>query len=130
MVNRTPRSEFSRLIGRERLAEAPFRECIRAQADERRALAGRLQVAALEELSAEFDVEPGPGNGLIEVRGRLAAKLTQLCVITLEPVTTTLNESFDVLYSLEGPASGPDTGSGEEDLDPDDEPAEVVGLRG
>lgn len=127
-VNQSPRPEFSRPIGRERLAEAPLKESIRATADERCALARRLELVALDGLSAEFDVMPGQGNGLLGIHGRLAATVTQLCVITLEPIKTTLNESFEVVYAFEDGAA--DACRMRAGLDPDEELPEVIGPEG
>jgi uncharacterized metal-binding protein YceD (DUF177 family) len=127
-VNKSPRPEFSRPIGRERLAEAPLKESIRATADERRALARRLELVALDGLRAEFDAMSGQGNGLLSIHGRLAATVTQLCVITLEPMKTTLNESFEMVYAFEdGPADACRMRAG---LDPNEELPEVIGPEG
>jgi hypothetical protein len=129
-VKQTPRPEFSRPIARERLAEAPFSESIAASAEERKALAGRLELEALGALRAEFDVLPEPGGGLLRVKGLLEATVTQLCVVTLEPVETTLNESFEVVYSMEQSDGDPAARSLREDLDPEEEPAEIVAAQG
>jgi len=128
-VNQSPRPEFSRPIGRERLAESPFKESIHASADEQRALAGRLELGALEGLSVEFTVTPtDQGSGLLSVHGRLEARVTQLCVITLEPIKTALNESFEVVYALEDGAE--DVCRMQADHDQDDEPVEIIGPEG
>lgn len=129
-VKQKPRPEFSRPITPERLAEAPFSESICASAEECEALVERLELRALRDLSVEFDVLRGAGEDLLEVHGRLRAEVSQLCVLTLEPVDTTLEERFEVVYSLTGPGQGAGSQAGREDFDPQETPVEVLGPEG
>jgi hypothetical protein len=129
-VKQTPCPEFSRPIGLERLAQAPFSESIRPTAEERKVLAKRLELQALKELNAEFDILVGVGEDLIEVHGRLGASVAQLCVITLEPVETTLEDRFEVVYNLAEPHRKAGQGAGQEDLDPEEAPVETLGPDG
>ena len=68
---------------------------IEADAAQRAALAAAADVVSVEALSAEVLVKPWSGEGF-SVSGRVRAKLTQTCVVTLEPIVTTVDEVIDV----------------------------------
>jgi uncharacterized metal-binding protein YceD (DUF177 family) len=90
---RAPRPEFSRPApvgtlgaGAEIVGEA--------DAAERAALARRYDVPAVRSLRFTAAARPwGPGGWRIV--GRVSAELTQTCVVTLEPVDTRFEESFE-----------------------------------
>jgi uncharacterized metal-binding protein YceD (DUF177 family) len=62
---------------------------------ERAALAVAAEAVAVEALRAELVVKPWSGDGF-SVTGRVTARLTQTCVVTLEPIATTVDEVVDV----------------------------------
>ena len=67
---------------------------------ERDALRRRLDLLALERLTAELRFEPtDEAEGAIRVSGTIQARLAQSCVVTLEPVPRTISESISVLYA-------------------------------
>ncbi|WP_333824253.1 YceD family protein [Pinisolibacter sp.] len=68
---------------------------IEADAGQRAALAEAAGIVSVEALSAEVLVRPWSGEGFA-VTGKVSAKLTQTCVVTLEPVATTVDEAIDV----------------------------------
>ena len=68
---------------------------IEADAAQRAALATAADVVSVEALAAEILVKPWSGEGF-SVTGRVRARLTQACVVTLEPVATTVDEAIDV----------------------------------
>ena len=73
---------------------------IEFDAAERKALAGRLDLLALEQLGAALRFEPADdAEGAIRVGGTIRARLAQSCVVTLEPVPRALSESISVLYA-------------------------------
>lgn len=64
---------------------------------ERAALARRYSVPAVRRLSFRAAARPwGPGGW--RVAGVVDAALTQICVVTLEPVDTVLSESFERFF--------------------------------
>lgn len=89
-----PGPELSRPLDLEALrAEGGFAATIEADAAERDALARRFGTLAVGAFSAAVEAAPwGPGGVCVE--GRAAARLTQTCVVTLEPVETALDEPF------------------------------------
>lgn len=68
---------------------------IEADAAQRAALAVAADVPSVEAFSADLLVRPWSGDGFA-VSGRVKAKLTQICVVTLEPIATTIDEEIDV----------------------------------
>ena len=68
---------------------------ITADAAQRAALAAAGDVLSVESLTADILVKPWSGEGFA-VTGVVRAALTQTCVVTLEPVATTVEEVVDV----------------------------------
>ena len=58
-------------------------------------------VESVLEFSVQCEVLPWKKDGA-RVRGEIAARISQLCVVTLEPVESAINEPFDALYVPEG----------------------------
>lgn len=98
---RLPRTISVRSLAREE------RITIEASPEERAAIAEALDIVSLESLTAELAVRPWRGAG-VRVEGTVRGALTQECVATLEPVSSTVEEEIDVR------------------LDPDAEPASEV----
>jgi hypothetical protein len=68
-----------------------------ATAEETTLLAAALEVLACERLEIGYDIEPLP-QGRYLVKGLLTAVLEQSCVVTLAPVRTVIEESFDIEF--------------------------------
>ena len=67
---------------------------------EREALARRLDLLALDALTAELRFAPAnETDGAIRVSGTIDARLVQRCVVTLEPVPRSVNEPVSALYA-------------------------------
>ena len=109
-MTQRPAPEFSHAVPVESLTDGETVIDIEADADERAALARRFGLLALDSLTAKVGLTPVDG-GLVRVHGTLAAKVTQACVVTLEPVTTRVEGSFERLYGAGAPeeAGGPIT---------------------
>lgn len=101
-MTQRPAPEFSRAVSVESLEDGETVIDIEADADERAALARRFGLLALDSLTAKVGLTPVDG-GLVRVHGALAAEVTQACVVTLEPVTTRIEASFERLYGAEPP---------------------------
>jgi len=92
-------NEFSRPLALALLAqEGEARRVMEADAAERAALADRFSLLRLDRLWASVHARAkGPG-GLIVVEGRFEARVVQACVVTLEPVTAELADSFTLTF--------------------------------
>ena len=79
------------------IPEAGLRETRSATAAERVSVAAALEVVSCEELTAKFDIR-AMGTGNYRLAGKVAAKLMQTCVVTLEPIPQTAEGTFDVEF--------------------------------
>jgi uncharacterized metal-binding protein YceD (DUF177 family) len=79
---------------------------IEASAPEREALAKLYDLPAIAALTATLRVEPA-GRGGARVTGAVRAELTQICVVTLEPFATTVEEAVDVRFAPETEEDSP-----------------------
>jgi uncharacterized metal-binding protein YceD (DUF177 family) len=79
------------------IPEAGLRETRNATAAERARVAEALEIVSCEELTAKFDIR-ATGKGHYRLAGNVAAKLTQTCGVTLEPIPQTAEGSFDVEF--------------------------------
>lgn len=87
-------ARLERVVAVRRLA-GPEHVAIEATAAERGALAEALDLVALGSLTADVTVTPWRGEG-VRVAGTVLGTVTQACVVTLEPVESTVEERFDV----------------------------------
>jgi len=74
---------------------------------DRRAIADRLQLPAVEDCTATFSIRPQPGRGTL-IEGRLSARLVRRCVVTGDPMDERIDQSVDCLVVAEEPASPED----------------------
>jgi hypothetical protein len=68
-----------------------------AVAAERAAIAQALDIVSCEDMTADYVIRP-LGEGRYRMSGRISARLTQRCVVTLEPIPQMIEESFDVEF--------------------------------
>lgn len=90
---------------------------LRADPAECSAIADRLGLVAVERLAAHATLEREGGR--IRATGRIAAALTQSCVVSNEPVPAMIDEPFDMLFVPEPQPTAPEEEIelGESDLD-------------
>ncbi|MGE5149617.1 MAG: YceD family protein [Rhodospirillaceae bacterium] len=70
---------------------------IAASDSERAALAKRFGFLGLPAFSARVTVDRRPG-GQVVVEGRLRGRIVQACILTLDPVTQDLDETFRIIF--------------------------------
>ncbi|HEY7610899.1 MAG TPA: hypothetical protein VIF14_16845 [Alphaproteobacteria bacterium] len=92
-----PRPEFSRRVDVSRMGRLEHRMEIKANEEERAALARRFDLVALTELAAALVLKKR-GDGIVEVTGRWHARLAQRCVVTLEPVPADLADEVRLFF--------------------------------
>ncbi|HEV7267032.1 MAG TPA: DUF177 domain-containing protein [Falsiroseomonas sp.] len=110
--------EFSRPI---RLGPDRRDITLEANAAERAALARRFGILGIGALTATLRLEPEAG-GSVQARGRLSARVEQLCVVTLEPVAQRVEAPIDLRILAEGEEPA------EEDPDSPDEIESLGGV--
>ncbi len=87
-------------------------ERIEATEAERDAVARRLGLVALDRLAADLRLRRTRDGSVIRVTGHLEAEVTQICVVSLQPLRSRVSEDFTALYTSV-PAGGEASGRGE-----------------
>lgn len=112
---------LSRVVHRSEVPEQGLPVEVVAGPDDLAALAGFLDIPAVEAFRAEMLVERWRGDGLV-VRGLVEARVVQTCVVTLEPAPGDVVERFEVFLAPdpEAPQSGtmPDHAPDPDDVEP------------
>jgi Large ribosomal RNA subunit accumulation protein YceD len=105
------------------IAEAGLHVAKTASESERSALAVALDAVACEEVKAEYVIR-SLGAGRYRMSGKVSARLTQRCIVTLEPVPARIEESFEI--ELLPPEAIPEASAAEIEVlaAPDIEPLE------
>jgi uncharacterized metal-binding protein YceD (DUF177 family) len=89
--------------------------------DELAAVARALGLIACTSLRAHYAIQPMSG-GRYRLSGRLHAEVTQACVVTLDPVEGTLEESFEATFWPREAMPVPESGELAMDDAPEPEP--------
>ena len=72
---------------------------IEASQEQRQNLARRFGIVSIENLTAKLHLKQEKPNQFIKITGPFEATITQNCVITAEPVTTTITENLESWYA-------------------------------
>jgi len=91
------KSEIERIVDIDRMGNGGAAVDIVASEGERAALAKRFGFLGLSAFSARVTVDSRLG-GQIVVEGRLRGRIVQACVLTLDPVTQDLDDTFRVVF--------------------------------
>lgn len=89
---------FSRPQRVERIPAKGLRLSIAADPAECAALARELDLLELSCLAADLELKPVARSGLVHVNGRLTARVTQSCGITLAPVPAEIAQDFALTF--------------------------------
>ncbi|HTW51025.1 MAG TPA: YceD family protein [Stellaceae bacterium] len=100
-------AEFLRLVPLTRLGGEPYRQEIVATETEREALARRFRLLSLDRFVAEVELVREPA-GTILLTAAFEAAFEQECIVTLDPVSGSVAERFQLRYGpLEAEESVP-----------------------
>lgn len=113
--------ELSRPVRIDALGVAPTTIRIAADASERRALAARFELIALDRLEAALTLT-GDGT-IIACDGRIEAAAMQSCIASGEPVASAIDEAFRLRFA-------PDAGESGEELELDANDLDTIGYAG
>jgi uncharacterized metal-binding protein YceD (DUF177 family) len=116
-----PVPEFSRPVAVSRIPPNGIEEHLEAKPLELTALAKRFDLVELKYLKADLSLTPEAKHSFI-VTGRINAKVTQLCVVTLEPLQNVIALDVDITFI---PEEDHRDGSGSPFPDEKDEEFEV-----
>ena len=117
--------EFSRLVAVDRIPDLGCRETLEAEPAEMEALARRFGLVALSGFRGRLELTPWRKGG-VKVSGDMRAKLTQTCVVTLEPFESEIAVPVE-RYFLGETNAGATALANLESLDADDEPDLIRG---
>jgi uncharacterized metal-binding protein YceD (DUF177 family) len=92
--------EFSRPVPLDEIRGKTIRRSIEATEVERRRLAERLGLSAIDALTATVSLEALDKGRLVVARGAFDADVTQICVVTLEPLLRNVSESFEIRLAI------------------------------
>lgn len=90
-------SEMPKIIEVRELSNKPKVIKWSAEAQELKALAKRLNVLSVDDLTAEVKLQKGD---LIQVNGHFDAHITQSCVVTGQPIKEAVSDSFEEFFCL------------------------------
>lgn len=117
MIQQEIQAEFSRLFRADKAKKTGQFINIEADEAECKALTERFGVRALLELSASFEIRAWKKNG-VRVKGTVKARLEQICVVTLDPFETVIEQQVERLFEVASDQSG-QVLAGEFDIDMD-----------
>jgi uncharacterized metal-binding protein YceD (DUF177 family) len=99
-IENKQKSEIERLVDLDRMSPAGAALEIAPSDGERAALAKRFGFLGLPAFSARVTVDRRVG-GQIVVEGRLRGRIVQACVLTLDPVTQDLDDTFRIVFKAD-----------------------------
>lgn len=79
------------------IPEGGLREMREASPAERAQILEALGILAFDSLKADYTIR-AIGEGRYRMRGKLNARITQECVVTLEPIPQDIAEEFDIEF--------------------------------
>src|SRR6266851_10275581 len=97
LADKKENSEIERIVDLDRLGNNGTAVDISASDSERAALARRFGFLGLPAFSARVTVDRRPGRQVV-VEGRLRGKIVQACILTLDPVTQDLDDTFRIVF--------------------------------
>jgi uncharacterized metal-binding protein YceD (DUF177 family) len=97
-VDRQPKSEIERMVDLDKMGPSGSTALeVTASESERAALARRFGFLGLPAFSARATIDRRPG-GQVVVEGRLRGRIVQACILSLDPVTQDLDETFRIVF--------------------------------
>ena len=91
--------EFSRLFELEDLGETPEKIVVTAKREECGLLATRFEQQSIARLTANLVLKWIEFGEVFSVSGSFEADVVQTCVISLEPISVTLNEDVNLVFA-------------------------------
>lgn len=116
-------SEFSRAIVIDPWPQGGVAIEVQAEAAEREALARRFGVFEVTRLAGHGRLDRSDDGREIRFRGRIEAEVVQTCVLSLEPVPSSIREAVERRYWI-GPGAPPEQDP--DVVDPDEEDLEPL----
>lgn len=93
-----PDREFSYAVLADDITTAPAQITFEPNEHERAKIAERLHIIALDRASVTIELVRESGH-IFYVRGEFSADIRQECVVTLEPIQSTIGDEFEAWFS-------------------------------
>jgi len=122
----TPERPWSVTVRLDEVPESGRHVSLEASEETRAALAGPAGVDAVERLTATFDLTRRGRDGL-HVEGRVNATVRQACVVSLDPLVSTIDEAVEVDFAPRRDDATNRSDEIELDSSADEEPEPLVG---
>lgn len=106
--------EFSRPERLDTIGNGERAVTVEADADERRRLAGRFNLIAIDHLAGTLALSREAAG--VRVRGQVDAVVTQACSVTGEPLAAVVDEPIDLLFTTP-PTGGDEIELGDDSID-------------
>jgi hypothetical protein len=116
---------FSRVIRVDALPREGQTVTIEANSAEREALAAFLKLPSVESLAASLTLVCSQSLG-VRVTGAVHGKLTQVCVVSLEPFAATVDEDIDVRFASRRDDGAARRAAAETDMADQSEPDPII----
>lgn len=94
-----PESELFFPVRAESVSSAGRSIHIKATPEQLESVAKRLDIVAIKELTADIKLELQNGGHILYISGTFSAEVTQECVVTSEPVSSHVEDSFEAWYA-------------------------------
>lgn len=98
-MNETLESEWVHLIDADDVAGEIVRVSITPDKEVRKNLVRRLGILSVDSLKADLELQREQGGMVVHIKGNILATLQQACVVSLDPIETKVNESFEAWFS-------------------------------
>ena len=95
--------EFSRTLVVDKIPPGGLEQKLTAKEDERKALAERFGLLELPKLEALLTIKSAKNKAGIAVTGNLTADVIQQCGVTLEPLSSHIEEDIEALFTSPDP---------------------------
>lgn len=92
------KSEWSHFIDAEDITTTEIKKVISASPQERKDLAQRFDVPAINKAEATLYIVRQDGSHIIHLRGQMNADICQICVVTGEEIISHVDENFEAWY--------------------------------
>jgi len=93
------KSEWSHFIDADEVGSEKMRLSITPDKEARQNLVRRLGILSVESLKADLELNREQGGMVVHVKGQVMASVKQSCVVTLEPIETKVNETFEAWFA-------------------------------
>jgi len=92
-------AEWSHFIDASEITGEKVRMTITPDKEARKNLVRRLGLLSIDSLKAELELQREQGGMVVHIGGNVQAVLQQSCVVTLDPIETKVNETFEAWFA-------------------------------